>query len=239
MARLLGPRSSTTRAGRMGKHKHRFFLSLQQSLLATTGSLEENMLPLLRYWLSLIVKKALMLCYCKFLALISHSGFFFMWDEICTGKKLLPTWAQRPSRGSIFQSFICLWVKIEPRNKSACSKLIPVQSSRSKLTTCPKEKGVCSDLNWTAQWQWKTSDYGAQKLEIDVTVWHHSELITAKVCSVILNKLQPKFAVANEMWLCKPCSDHNWQEELQRSIWRFFEQSAFLNSHLLCYGPTI
>ena len=31
------------------QHKHRVFPSLQQSLRAATGSLEENMLPLLRY----------------------------------------------------------------------------------------------------------------------------------------------------------------------------------------------
>ena len=55
-------------AGRTGKHKHRAFTSRRQSLL--TGSLEENMLPLLRYWLSSRVNKVLMLC--KFRAATSH-----------------------------------------------------------------------------------------------------------------------------------------------------------------------
>ena len=49
MAKLLGPRSGTAWAGRTGEHKHRAFPSRRQSLRAATGSLEENMLPLLRY----------------------------------------------------------------------------------------------------------------------------------------------------------------------------------------------
>ena len=40
-----------------------------------------------------------------------------------------------------------------------------------------------------------------------------------------------------DVW--KPCSDQRWQDELRFSIWRFFEQSAFVNIHLLCYWPTI
>ena len=56
-----------------GEHKHRTFPSWRQSLRAATGSLEENMLPLLRYWLSSRAKKVLMLC--KFRAATSH--FFF------------------------------------------------------------------------------------------------------------------------------------------------------------------
>ena len=37
----------------------------------------------------------------------------------------------------------------------------------------------------------------------------------------------------------KPCSDQRWHDELRSSIWRFFEQSSFVNIHLLCYWPTI
>ena len=40
-----------------------------------------------------------------------------------------------------------------------------------------------------------------------------------------------------DVW--KPCSDQRWQDELRFSIWRFFEQSSFVNVHLLCYWPTI
>ena len=39
-------------AGQLGKHKHRVFLILLLSLPAATCSLEENVLPLLWYWLS-------------------------------------------------------------------------------------------------------------------------------------------------------------------------------------------
>ena len=48
MAKLLGQLSGTAWAGLTGKHKleHRGFQSLLQLLQAVTGSLEENMLPL-------------------------------------------------------------------------------------------------------------------------------------------------------------------------------------------------
>ena len=57
MGELLGPRSSNAWAGRTREHKHKVFPSWRQSLRAATGSLEQNMLPLLRYWLSLRVKR--------------------------------------------------------------------------------------------------------------------------------------------------------------------------------------
>ena len=40
-------------------------------------------------------------------------------------------------------------------------------------------------------------------------------------------------------YVWKPCSDQRWQDELQFSVWRFFEQSAFEIIHLPCYWPTI
>ena len=49
MAKLLGPRSGTAWAGLTGEHKHWAIQSRLQSLWAATGSLEENMLPLLLY----------------------------------------------------------------------------------------------------------------------------------------------------------------------------------------------
>ena len=59
MAKLLGPRSGTAGASLTGKHKHRVFPSGLQSLLAATGSIEENVLTwtLLQYRLSSRVKK--------------------------------------------------------------------------------------------------------------------------------------------------------------------------------------
>ena len=49
MAEFLGQHSGTAWAGRKGEHKYRLFPSLLLSLLATTGLLEVNMLPLLQY----------------------------------------------------------------------------------------------------------------------------------------------------------------------------------------------
>ena len=49
MVELLGPRSSTAWVGWTGEIKHRAFPSLLQSLLVVTGSLDENVLPLLLY----------------------------------------------------------------------------------------------------------------------------------------------------------------------------------------------
>ena len=48
-AKLLGQCSGTAWAGQTGEHKQRAFPSLLQSLQAATGSLEENMLPILQY----------------------------------------------------------------------------------------------------------------------------------------------------------------------------------------------
>ena len=58
---------------------------------------------------------------------------------------------QRPSLRSIFWSFIGLWVKIWHRNETTSSKSNPVQSSRSKLTTCPRKGRLLRfELNSTA-----------------------------------------------------------------------------------------
>ena len=73
--------------GRTGKHIHRAFPSRLPSLLAATGSLEENMLPLLPYWLSSRANKVLMLC--KFRA--ATSQFFVLWNSKRISEKLLPT----------------------------------------------------------------------------------------------------------------------------------------------------
>ena len=41
-----------------------------------------------------------------------------------------------------------------------------------------------------------------------------------------------------DVWKFKLFSDQRRQDELRFSIWRFFEQSAFVTNHLLCYWPT-
>ena len=120
-------------AGRTGEHKHRALPSRRQSLRAATGSLEENALPLLRYWLSSGVKKVLMLCRYR-----AATSYFFFICEMKLARSCRPK--PRPSPRSILRSFIGLWVEIWHRNKTTCSvnssKLNPVQSSRSKSTTC-------------------------------------------------------------------------------------------------------
>ena len=71
-AELLGQHYCTAWAGQNGKHKHRVFPSGQQSLWAATCQLEQNMLPLLLYWLS---SRAKIFKLCKFWGMPSH--FFF------------------------------------------------------------------------------------------------------------------------------------------------------------------
>ena len=92
-------------AGRTGEHKHRAFPSLRQSLRAATGSLEENVLPLLRYRLSSRVKKVLMLC--RNWAVTTD---FFSLEMECplesAGSCCRPK--PRPSLRSILRSFIGL-----------------------------------------------------------------------------------------------------------------------------------
>ena len=89
---------------------------------------------------------------------------------------------QRPSLRSILRSFIGLWVKIWHRNKTSCSESNPVQSSRSKSTTCPRKGSLLRfESNST-----ETSDGGAQNLGNDVR--HDSESIATKVCSQIGRK---------------------------------------------------
>ena len=68
-------RAGAAWAGRTGEHKYKTFPSRRQSLWAATGSLEENVLPLLRYWLSWRVKGLLL---CKFRAVTSP--FFLTCD---------------------------------------------------------------------------------------------------------------------------------------------------------------
>ena len=130
---------------------------------------------------------------------------------------------QRPLFCSIFLSFIGLWVNIWHRNKIACSESNPVQSSRSKSRTCLRKGRLLRfKMNSTA-----TSAGGAKKL--GNYVWHDSNRLW---------RLQPNLSqIECDLW--KQCSDQRWQNQPQISIWRFFEQYAFVNNHLLCYWPTI
>ena len=214
MAKLLGLRSCTACAGQMGKHKHRVFPSLQQSLLVATGSLEENVLPLLRYWLSPRVKKVLMLC--RYWA--ATTDFLFVGINISI--ESAGNCCQRKTQlllRSILWSFIGLWVKIWHRNKTAYSKSNPVQSSRSKSTSCVRKgcqlKFQPSDFRWRSAKSWKWCQ-----------AWFWID------CN---QSLQPnRSQMKCDVW--KPCSDQRWQIELRFSILRLFELSDLVNNHLLC-----
>ena len=86
-------------------------------------------------------------------------------------------------------------------------------------------KSVCSDSNWSAQ----RLQMAARKC-------------LETMSGMILNRSQSKFAVksvANEMWCLKAI----WWPALtgRASIFdlKIFEQSVFVNNHLLCYWLTI
>ena len=181
MSEFLEQHSGTAWACRTGEHKKRVFPGWLQYLLAATCLLEENVLPLLLldllYWLSLRGKRF------KCFAYIGQQLVFFhvKWNFDGIGDNLLPSKAA-PSAPLNIRSFIGLWVKIWLRNKTAFSEYYPVQSSRSELTTCPREGRLLRfELNSTV-----TSDGGEQKLWNNL--WHDSESIATKVCGKISRK---------------------------------------------------
>ena len=88
-AKQLGQLSGSACAGWTGESKHRVFPSQRQSLLAATASLEENMLPHLRYWLNSRANKVFMLC--KYLAATSHFFFHVKWNFNGIQENLLST----------------------------------------------------------------------------------------------------------------------------------------------------
>ena len=75
MAKLFGHSSTTGWAGWTGKYKHMASPSRQQPLLASTGSLEEKVLPFLRYWLISRVEKV-------FNAVTGQWLHFLFWFEM-------------------------------------------------------------------------------------------------------------------------------------------------------------
>ena len=112
------------------------FQSLLPSLCLKTGLLEEKVVSFLQYWLPSRVNKVLMLF--KFWAVMIYwPQIFFLWEMKFDGfcKNLLQTKAVLITTINLL-SLTGLWVKIGHRNKSACSNQSPVQSSRSKPTTC-------------------------------------------------------------------------------------------------------
>ena len=147
---------------------------------------------------------------CKFLAATSH---FFL-SKISMGcNKFLPT-KELPNASkvhSIFLLVVGLSVKIWCKAAGLNLQLV-------------WGKGVCSDLNWTAQ----QLQMVVQKLGNNVR--HDSDTIATKVCS----QIGSKWNVMSESNVVTSVDRQAWF-----SIWRFFAQSAFANIHLLCCQTTI
>ena len=145
-----------------GEHKHRLFpspsqlQSLQASTCSAWGKCATTRLVLTQY--SML---------CKISASDHNKWYLFSCDmkfsmefaRICCSPKLLPLLC------SICGLFIGLWVKIRDRNKTECSKLDHVQSSRSKSATCPR-KGLLLrlKLNSTVDFTWLCAKDWKQRL---------------------------------------------------------------------------
>ena len=144
-AKVLGPFSGTAWAGRTSEIQHRV-PSRRQSLLAATGSLEENTLPLLWCWLSSTVNKVLMLCRYR----ASTSDFLFHvkwnfrwnWREVVAYQRLAHCFAE-----SFYQSLVSE-LKIGHRNKTTCSESNPVRKGRLL-------RFESNDFKWRRAKAWK------------------------------------------------------------------------------------
>ena len=155
------------------------------------------------------VKKVLMLCKLR----VATSHFFFSCEmkismelaRSCCGPK------QRLLLRSIFPSVISLWAKIWHRNKTACSKLNLVQSSKSKSTTCPGNGRLLRFESNSAA----TSDGCTQKLGNDVR--SDSELIATKVCSEIGSKWNVMFE-SHVVTIVDRTSLDFWFEDFLRNL---------------------
>ena len=91
-------------------------------------------------------------------------------------------------------------------------------------------KGVCSDLNRTAQLLQMAASKSLETMSGDED-WHDSELISTKVCSQIRRKWNVMFESHIVISLDRTSFNFLFED--------FFKQSAFVNNHLLCYWPTI
>ena len=119
----------TAWAGWTGKHKYRVFHSRLQSLQAATSSLEEIVLPLMRYWLSLTLPESQKVFNALWISGRYEHFLFYLWksqwNEIFDGigEKMLPAKAVPIASFnlSICLSIIGFWVKLWHRNKTVCS----------------------------------------------------------------------------------------------------------------------
>ena len=205
MAKLLRLHSLTAWTGLTGEQKYRAFPSL---LLAATGLLEGNILPLLQ---TELVQESR-----KFKWFANFGLWQLMWNEIfnAIGENLLLTKAvliALLNLSTIYWGLSKEW----HRNEAACSKLNPVQSTRSKLSK--KRESAWILIEQHSNFRWRNTEDWKQCL---AWFWiNHNQ------------NLQPNLLQIN--W--KPCRDQHWQYELPFSILRLFEQSACVNNHLLSY----
>ena len=104
-----------------------------------------------------------------------------------------------------------------------------MQSSTSKLTICPRKGRLLRFQSNSTE----TSDGSVQKLVNNL--WHDDESFANNFESLQSNRSQMKC----DFW--KPCRNLHWLDkpELRFSIKRFFEQSATVKKHLLCFWPTL
>ena len=114
---------------------------------------------------------------------------------------------QCPLLRSIFRSFVGFWVKIWHRNKTACSESNPVQSSRSKSTTCPV---VGRLLRFESNSTVITDGCAKAWKRCMAWFWIDSN-----------QTLQPNRS-QKKCYVWKQCIDQHWQDELRFSTWRGF-----------------
>ena len=152
---------------------------------------------------------------CKFQASTSH--FFFhvkkkiQWN--CCLIKAAPI-------ALLNLSIIGLWIKNDIGTKQHVPNRILCNAAGLNRWRVLR-KSVCSDVNW----------FNGTVQLLQMVVCKGLETMSG----VILNQLQPKKNLKPNRSLMKcnvwkPCSDQRWQDELQFLIWRFFEQSAFVNN---------
>ena len=130
MAQLLRQHSSTACAGQTGSTNTGCFLVCCSHCLQLQALLRNKSYH--TCYIDLVLESKRLKTVCNFWAVTT----FCMWNKNFNriGKILLSTKAALIASLNL-QSFICFWVKIGHRKKTACSKSNPVQSSRSKKTT--------------------------------------------------------------------------------------------------------
>ena len=174
MAKLLGQCSSTASswACLTVKHKHRVFPSQLQTLWASTGLLEENMLPLLLYWLSSTVKKVLL--HCRYRAATNHIffhvkwNFWWNWREVIANQSCTHLLAQSCNHSLVSETLSKSDIGTKQRFPNWI--LCKLASKAADLSPQPVlGKGVCSDSNQTV-WRIQMAEHKSLEMMSWMTV---------------------------------------------------------------------